>query len=49
MISVFTFHQGLFLLWLEGENTVSNNRKLMGATDPKDADENTIENFWNFN
>ena len=27
---------------LEGENAVSVNRKLMGATNPKDAEENTI-------
>ena len=31
---------------LEGENAVSNNRKLMGATDPKDADENTIRKLF---
>ena len=27
---------------LEGENAVSMNRKLMGATDPKNAEDNTI-------
>ena len=27
---------------LEGVNAVFENRKLMGATNPKDADENTI-------
>ena len=27
---------------LEGENAISENRKLMGATDPKKAEENTI-------
>jgi len=29
---------------LEKENAVSENRKLMGATDPKDADDGTIRN-----
>ena len=32
----------IFVMILEGENAVALNRKLMGATDPKDADENTI-------
>ena len=27
---------------LEGENAILQNRKLMGATDPKKAEENTI-------
>ena len=27
---------------LEGENAILSNRKLMGATDPKKAEENTI-------
>ncbi len=31
---------------LEGENAVSNNRKLMGATDPKEAEENTIRKLF---
>ena len=31
---------------LEGENAVLNNRKLMGATDPKDAEENTIRKLY---
>ena len=31
---------------LEGENAVSNNRKLMGATDPKNAEENTIRKLF---
>ena len=31
---------------LEGENAVSLNRKLMGATDPKNADENTIRKLY---
>ena len=31
---------------LEGENAVLENRKLMGATNPKDADENTIRKLF---
>ena len=31
---------------LEGENAVSMNRKLMGATNPKDAEENTIRKLY---
>ena len=31
---------------LEGENAVSANRKIMGATNPKDADENTIRKIY---
>ena len=31
---------------LEGENAVLKNRKLMGATDPKNADENTIRKLY---
>ena len=31
---------------LEGENAVSVNRKLMGATNPKDAEENTIRKLY---
>ena len=31
---------------LEGENAVSGNRKLMGATNPKDAEENTIRKLY---
>ena len=30
---------------LEGENAVAANRKIMGATDPKKAEENTQENY----
>ena len=33
---------------LEGENAVSMNRKIMGATDPKNAENNTIRKIWNF-
>ena len=36
----------IFVMILEGENAVSNNRKLMGATNPKDADENTIRKLF---
>ena len=31
---------------LEGENAVSLNRKIMGATNPKDAEENTIRKLY---
>ena len=31
---------------LEGENAVINNRKLMGATDPKNAENNTIRKLY---
>ena len=31
---------------LEGENAVAANRKIMGATDPKDAEENTIRKLY---
>ena len=31
---------------LEGENAVLKNRKLMGATDPKNADDNTIRKLY---
>ena len=31
---------------LEGENAVSVNRKIMGATNPKDAEENTIRKLY---
>tara|TARA_B100000900_G_C20321450_1_gene610330 strand:+ start:140 stop:550 length:411 start_codon:yes stop_codon:yes gene_type:complete len=31
---------------LEGENAVATNRKLMGATNPKDAEENTIRKLY---
>ena len=31
---------------LEGEDAVSNNRKLMGATDPKNAEANTIRKLY---
>ena len=31
---------------LEGENAVASYRKLMGATNPKDAEENTIRKLY---
>ena len=31
---------------LEGKNAVSLNRKIMGATNPKDAEKNTIRNLY---
>ena len=36
----------IVVLILEGENAVSANRKLMGATNPKDAEENTIRKLY---
>ena len=31
---------------LEGDNAVTKNRKLMGATDPKKAEENTLRKLY---
>ena len=31
---------------LEGKDAIKKNRKLMGATDPKNADENTIRKLY---
>ena len=36
----------IVVMILEGENAVSANRKLMGATNPKDADDNTIRKLY---
>jgi nucleoside-diphosphate kinase len=36
----------IIVMILEGENAVSANREIMGATDPKDADENTIRKLY---
>ncbi len=36
----------IVVMILEGENAVSSNRKLMGATNPKDAEENTIRKLY---
>ncbi len=36
----------IVVMILEGENAVTSNRKLMGATDPKQADENTIRKLY---
>ncbi len=36
----------IFVMILEGENAIQSNRKLMGATNPKDADENTIRKLY---
>ena len=36
----------IFVMVLEGENAVLANRKLMGATNPKDAEENTIRKLY---
>ncbi len=36
----------IFVMILEGENAIQSNRKLMGATNPEDADENTIRKLY---
>ena len=36
----------IVVMVLEGENAVAANRKLMGATNPKDAEENTIRKLY---
>ena len=36
----------IVVMILEGENAVTSNRKLMGATDPKNAEENTIRKLY---
>jgi nucleoside-diphosphate kinase len=36
----------IVVMILEGENAVLGNRKLMGATNPKDAEENTIRKMY---
>ena len=36
----------IFVMILEGESAVSLNRKLMGATNPKDAEANTIRKLY---
>ena len=36
----------IVVMILEGENAVINNRKLMGATNPKDAEENTMRKLY---
>ena len=36
----------IVVMILEGENAIIENRKLMGATDPKNADENTIRKMY---
>tara|TARA_B110000444_G_C18331089_1_gene362885 strand:+ start:15 stop:422 length:408 start_codon:yes stop_codon:yes gene_type:complete len=36
----------IVVMILVGENAVLNNRKLMGATNPKDAEENTIRKLY---
>ena len=36
----------IVVMILEGENAVQNNRKIMGATDPKNAEENTIRKLY---
>ena len=36
----------IVVMILEGKNAVAHNRKLMGATDPKNAEENTIRKLY---
>ena len=36
----------ILVMILEGKNAVSLNRKIMGATNPKDAEKNTIRNLY---
>ena len=36
----------IVVMILEGENAVLSNRKLMGATNPKDAEDNTIRKMY---
>ncbi len=36
----------IFVMVLEGENAISENRKIMGATNPKDATEGTIRKLY---
>ena len=36
----------IVVMILEGENAIAANRKLMGATNPKDAQENTIRKLY---
>ena len=36
----------IVVMILEGENAISLNRRIMGATDPKNADENTIRKLY---
>jgi len=36
----------IFVMVLEGEDAVAKNRKLMGATNPKDAETNTIRKLY---
>ena len=46
MIYVHIYLQIIFVMILEGNNAVLSNRKLMGATNPKDAEENTIRKLY---
>ena len=36
----------IVVMILEGNNAISSNRKIMGATDPKNAEENTIRKLF---
>ena len=47
MICVSYLSSGpIVVMILEGKNAVSTNRELMGATDPKNAKENTIRKMY---
>ena len=47
MIYVLILSSGpIVVMILEGEDAVSANRKLMGATNPKDAEDNTIRKLY---
>ena len=46
MIFVLSSSGPIFVMILEGENAILKNRELMGATDPKKAEENTIRKLF---
>ena len=45
-LCAYLYSGPIVVMILEGENAVLVNRKLMGATDPKDAEENTIRKLY---
>ena len=50
MIYAYLSSGPIVVMVLEGDNAVLANRKLMGATNPKEAENDTIrKNVWNFN
>ena len=47
MIYANIFSSGpIVVMILEGENAILSNRKIMGATDPKQAEDNTIRKLY---